>query len=65
MSQEDIYLKKVLDNKVQVSIYLVNGIKLLGYIASFDDQVILLEDTKNTTDQLIYKHAISTIVPAK
>jgi host factor-I protein len=47
---------------VQVGIYLVNGIKLQGQIESFDQYVVLL---KNTVTQMVYKHAISTIVPAR
>ena len=47
---------------ISVSIYLVNGIKLQGYIESFDQYVVLL---KNTVVQMVYKHAISTIVPSK
>jgi host factor-I protein len=47
---------------VPVSIYLVNGIKLQGQIDSFDQFVILL---KNTVNQMVYKHAISTIVPER
>ena len=45
-----------------MSIYLVNGIKLQGNIDSFDQYVVLL---RNTVTQMVYKHAISTIVPAK
>jgi len=45
-----------------VSIYLVNGIKLQGQIESFDQFVVLL---KNSVSQMIYKHAISTVVPAR
>ena len=45
-----------------VSIYLVNGIKLQGQIESFDQFVVLL---KNAVSQMVYKHAISTIVPAR
>jgi len=47
---------------VAVSIYLVNGIKLQGKIDSFDQYVIML---KNTVSQMVYKHAISTIVPSR
>jgi host factor-I protein len=47
---------------VPVSIYLVNGIKLQGQIDSFDQFVVLL---KNTVNQMVYKHAISTVVPAR
>ena len=45
-----------------VSVYLVNGIKLYGKVESFDQYVILL---RNTVTQMVYKHAISTIVPAR
>ena len=45
-----------------VSIYLVNGIKLQGQIESFDQYVVLL---RNTVTQMVYKHAISTIVPGR
>ncbi len=48
--------------RVPVSIYLVNGIKLQGQIDSFDQFVVLL---KNSVSQMVYKHAISTVVPAR
>ncbi|EED30682.1 RNA chaperone Hfq [gamma proteobacterium NOR5-3] len=48
--------------RVPVSIYLVNGIKLQGQIESFDQFVVLL---KNTVSQMVYKHAISTVVPGR
>ena len=51
-----------LANRVPVSIYLVNGIKLQGQVEAFDQFVILL---KNSISQLVYKHAISTVVPAR
>ena len=47
---------------VPVSIYLVNGIKLQGQIESFDQYVVLL---KNSVTQMVYKHAISTVVPSR
>jgi len=47
---------------IPVSIYLVNGIKLQGNVESFDQYVILL---RNTVTQMVYKHAISTVVPAR
>ena len=61
----DKYLEKLCQEQVSVAVYLLNGIKLSGLIASFDSTVILLRDNKNVTEQLIYKHAISTIVPHK
>lgn len=62
---QDSYLDNLCNNNLSVSIYLINGIKLSGVISSFDQEVILLKDNKSTMDQLLYKHAISTIVPNK
>ncbi|HMC13468.1 MAG TPA: RNA chaperone Hfq [Gallionellaceae bacterium] len=59
---QDPFLNACRKEHVQVAIYLVNGIKLQGNIESFDQYVVLL---KNTITQMVYKHAISTIVPAK
>jgi host factor-I protein len=49
-------------DRIPVAIYLVNGIKLQGQVESFDQFVILL---KNTVSQMVYKHAISTVVPSR
>ena len=65
MNIQDQYLQYLQSEKIGVSIYLINGIKLSGIISSFDDSVILLKDNKSIVDQLLYKHAVSTIVPAK
>lgn len=59
---QDPFLNTLRKERVQVSIYLVNGIKLLGQIESFDQYVVLL---KNTVTQMVYKHAISTVVPTR
>ncbi len=59
---QDPYLNVLRKEHIPVSIYLVNGIKLQGQVESFDQFVILL---KNSVSQMVYKHAISTIVPAK
>ena len=59
---QDTFLNALRKEHVQVAIYLVNGIKLQGQIESFDQYVVLL---KNTITQMVYKHAISTIVPAR
>lgn len=61
-SLQDPFLNTLRKEKVPVSIFLVNGIKLQGQIESFDQFVVLL---KNTVSQMVYKHAISTVVPAK
>ncbi|HBD7752668.1 TPA: RNA chaperone Hfq [Salmonella enterica subsp. enterica serovar Virchow] len=60
-SLQDPFLNALRRERVPVSIYLVNGIKLQGQIESFDQFVILL---KNTVSQMVYKHAISTVVPS-
>lgn len=59
---QDPFLNALRKERVPVSIYLVNGIKLQGHIESFDQFVVLL---KNTVSQMVYKHAISTIVPTR
>ena len=59
---QDPFLNTLRKEKVQVSVFLVNGIKLQGQVESFDQYVILL---KSNVVQLVYKHAVSTIVPSK
>lgn len=61
-SLQEPFLNALRKEKVPVSIYLVNGIKLQGQIESFDQFVVLL---KNSVSQMVYKHAISTIVPVR
>jgi host factor-I protein len=61
-SLQDPFLNALRKERVPVSIYLVNGIKLQGTIDSFDQFVVLL---RNTVNQMVYKHAISTVVPAR
>ena len=61
-SLQDPFLNQLRKERVPVSIYLVNGIKLQGQIDSFDQFVVLL---RNAVSQMVYKHAISTIVPAR
>ncbi len=59
---QDPFLNILRKEKVPVSIYLVNGIKLQGQVDSFDQFVVLL---KNSVNQMVYKHAISTVVPSR
>jgi host factor-I protein len=59
---QDPFLNALRLQSIPVSVYLVNGIKLQGTIDSFDQYVILL---KNNVTQMVYKHAISTIVPGR
>ena len=61
-SLQDPFLNTLRKERVPVSIYLVNGIKLQGQIDSFDQFVVLL---KNSVSQMVYKHAISTVVPSR
>jgi len=61
-SLQEPFLNALRKERIPVSVYLVNGIKLQGQIESFDQFVVLL---KNSVSQMIYKHAISTVVPAR
>lgn len=61
-SLQDPFLNTLRKERIPVSIFLVNGIKLQGQVESFDQFVILL---RNTVNQMVYKHAISTVVPAR
>lgn len=60
---QDLVLEQLRKEKVHCGLYLVNGIKLQGDIVSFDEQVVLLKNAQAT--QMVYKHAISTIVPSR
>lgn len=59
---QDPYLNALRKEKISVSIYLVNGVKLQGRVDSFDQFVLLL---RSNVTQMVYKHAISTIVPMR
>jgi host factor-I protein len=59
---QDQFLTVLREEQVQVSMFLVNGIKLVGFIESFDQYVVVL---RSTTTQMVYKHAISTVVPSR
>ena len=61
-SLQDPYLNLLRKERIPVYIFLVNGIKLQGQVESFDQFVIVL---KNTVSQMVYKHAISTVVPTR
>lgn len=61
-SLQEPFLNTLRKERIPVAIYLVNGIKLQGQIESFDQFVVLL---KNSVSQMVYKHAISTVVPAR
>lgn len=59
---QDLFLNTLRREHIPVSMFLVNGIKLQGQVESFDQYVVLL---KSTVTQMVYKHAISTVVPAR
>jgi len=61
-SLQEPFLNVLRKENIPVAIYLVNGIKLQGSVESFDQYVIML---KNNITQMVYKHSISTIVPAR
>lgn len=61
-SLQDPFLGELRKGQIQVSVFLMSGIKLHGVIDAFDNDVILLKDS---VTQLVYKHAISTIVPSR
>lgn len=56
------FLKELIKEQVPVSIFLINGIKLHGVVDGFDEHIIML---KNAVTQMVYKNAISTVVPSR
>ncbi|MBR2299649.1 MAG: RNA chaperone Hfq [Alphaproteobacteria bacterium] len=61
-AQED-FLSDIKENKISVTVFLINGVKLQGVITFFDDDALLLRRDGHT--QLVYKHAVSTIMPSQ
>ena len=59
---QDLFVNTIRKNKVPVTIFLVNGVKLQGIITWFDNFSVLLR--RDAHSQLVYKHAISTVMPA-
>jgi len=60
---QDVFLNHVRKNKIPVTVFLVNGVKLQGIITWFDNFCVLLR--RDAHSQLVYKHAISTVMPAQ
>ena len=60
---QDLYLNTLRRDKIAVTIFLIGGVRLVGKIRGFDKYSVVLES--NQQDQLIFKHAISTITAAK
>lgn len=61
-SLQDLFLNQLRKEKMPVVVYLTNGVRLKGIVKGFDSFVILLKDTN---EQLVYKHAVSTIIPER
>lgn len=59
---QDLFLNQLRKDRIPVIVFLTNGVRLKGVIKGFDNFVVLL---KEASEQLIYKHAISTIIPEK
>ena len=62
LNVQDVFLNKVRKEKVAVTSFLVNGVKLQGVISAFDNFCVTLR--RDNHDQLVYKHAISTVMPS-
>jgi host factor-I protein len=60
---QDLFLNAVRKQKISLTIFLVNGVKLTGVVTSFDNFCVLLR--RDGHSQLVYKHAISTIMPSQ
>lgn len=60
---QDLFLNAVRKQKISLTIFLVNGVKLTGIVTSFDNFCVLLR--RDGHSQLVYKHAISTIMPGQ
>lgn len=60
---QDVFLNQARKNKINVSIHLVNGFQLKGFVKGFDNFTIILDSDGKQT--MIYKHAVSTVTPAK
>ena len=60
---QDLFLNAVRKQKISLTIFLVNGVKLTGIVTSFDNFCVLLR--RDGHSQLVYKHAISTIMPSQ
>lgn len=61
---QDLFLNNARKERIPVTIFLMNGVQVKGYVKGFDSYIILLE-TETKQQNLIYKHAVSTIIPGK
>ncbi len=60
---QDLFLNQVRKDKTTVVVYLTNGFQLKGYVKGFDNFIVILETEGK--QQMIYKHAISTVIPSR
>ena len=63
MNMQDLFLNKIRKENNEVTIYLINGYQIKGYIKGFDNYVLIIEN--NDKQQMVYKHAVSTLIPQK
>lgn len=64
LNLQDLFLNNARKERIPVTIFLMNGVQVKGYVKGFDSYIILLE-TETKQQNLIYKHAVSTIIPGK
>ena len=64
LNLQDLFLNNARKEKIPVTIYLVNGVQVKGIVRGFDSYVIMIEG-ENKQQNMIYKHAVSTILPSK
>ena len=62
LNLQDLFLNNARKEKIHVTIFLMNGVQIKGFVKGFDSYIVLLE-SENNKQNLIYKHAVSTIVP--
>ncbi|NLY67673.1 MAG: RNA chaperone Hfq [Tissierellia bacterium] len=63
MNMQDVFLNKIRKENKEVTVYLINGYQIKGYIKGFDNYILIIEN--NEKQHMVYKHAISTITPSK
>lgn len=60
---QDVFLNQVRKDKTAITVFLVNGVQIRGFVIGFDSYVVVLDS--DGKQEVIYKHAISTIIPAR
>lgn len=64
LNLQDLFLNNARKERIPVTIYLMNGVQVKGHVKGFDSYIILIEG-ENKQQNMIYKHAVSTMIPAK